>query len=161
HGAVPVLAAGNSTAATSENYGNLDAVVVAATGPNRSQPYYSSSVGNAKWGIAAPGGEGSPVGGGPGRDVLSTWWEAGKSNQYATDAGTSMAAPHVAGVLALVLAQGLAPAAAVRRVLASVTPLPCGGTCRGEVDAAGAVGAARAGPTPTAPAAAQSGTGTP
>src|SRR5439155_15163955 len=101
------------------------------------------------------------VGGGPGRDVLSTWWEAGKSNQYATDAGTSMAAPHVAGVLALVLAQGLAPAAAVQRVLASVTPLPCGGTCRGEVDAARAVGAARAGPTTTAPSAGRSGTGQP
>ncbi|HMC67897.1 MAG TPA: S8 family serine peptidase, partial [Mycobacteriales bacterium] len=145
NGAVPVVAAGNNTVATSASYGSLHAIVVAATGPHDSTPYYSSSVGDARWGIAAPGGDGNPLGGDATTDVLSTYWARGKPNDYDTDAGTSMAAPHVAGVVALVLAQGVPPAVAVDRVLAGADRFSCGANCRGRLNAAAAVGA---GPKP-------------
>lgn len=58
----------------------------------------------------------------PGQRILSTW----KSNAgYATADGTSMAAPHVAGTLALIFAAqpGLAAAQAKAKLLAGAEPL--------------------------------------
>jgi thermitase len=140
HGAVPVLASGNTNllglGLGSSNYGDLNAVVVGATGPDGEVTSYSSPLGNAKWGILAPGGGGD---GTPESDILSTWWQRGKTNEYRALAGTSMAAPHVAGAIALLLAKGLTPEQAVARLLETSTPHPgCDSAC-GRLDTAQAV----------------------
>ncbi len=160
-GAIPVLASGNSDilGLGSSNYGNIDAVVVGAVGHDGNLASYSSPTGNAKWAVLAPGGSND---GTPWDDVLSTYWVSGKSDQYAYLAGTSMAAPAVSGVLALLLSTGLTPTQAVDRLLGTAdNPSACGAgaaTCRGVIDAARAVaglvaagsgGGASSAPTPT------------
>lgn len=157
-GAVPVLASGNTNALGlgSSNYGSLDAIVVGATGRDDRLATYSSPTGNAKWAVLAPGGSND---GTPADDVLSTYWVAGKANSYGYLAGTSMATPHVSGAVALLLATGLSPPAAVNRLLATVNrSVSCGAgstTCHGRLDVAAAVGAS--GSTAGAPPGAQSG----
>ena len=152
-GAIPVLASGNYAAGWgelgTENYGNVNAVVVGATDRSGNVPSYSSSVGNAKWGLVAPGGAGS---GGPDSNVISTFTLAQGGSGYASAAGTSMAAPHVAGALALLLAQGLSPSAAVNRLLATLDKgTSCGRGCQGRLSLAAAVGADPTAPTTAAP----------
>jgi len=156
-GAVVVLAAGNSNllglGIGSAQYGELPAIVVGATGPDDRVASYSSPTGNARWSIVAPGGAGT---GSDADDVFSTFWRAGRANQYAALAGTSMAAPHVAGAVALVLAEGSTPDAAVQRVLQTAdSRVPCGSgspNCKGRLDVAAAVtGVPGDGPPPRSP----------
>jgi subtilisin family serine protease len=147
HGAVPVLAAGNENVGLldlgSANYGTLNALVVGATDKSGSLASYSSAIGNAKWGLVAPGGSGA----GPGEDVLSTF----PGGRYAWVAGTSMAAPHVSGALALLLSEGLSPASAVQRVLSNLDKsVRCGPGCQGRLEVAAAVGG-RAAPSSSVP----------
>ena len=145
HGAVPVVSSGNEDVfglgIGSAEYGDLDALVVGATGPDKQVAGYSSPTGNAKWALVAPGGSG----GGDDENVLSTWWAEGKANQYEYLAGTSMAAPHVSGAVALLLAQGLSQQQAVDRLLETADQgVACGPnspTCRGGLDVAAATGA--------------------
>ncbi len=147
-GAVPVLAAGNYGGLTSENYGTLNALVVGATDRTGGVAAYSSAIGNAKWGLVAPGGSGVA---GADNNVISTTSGGG----YASSAGTSMAVPHVSGAVALLLAQGLSPAAAVARLLGGLDRVPCGTGCQGRLNVATALGAGPAAPPTTvrAPAA--------
>jgi thermitase len=144
-GAVPVIASGNSdlfgAGIGSQDYGDLDALVVGATGPDDLVADYSSPTGNAKWAIVAPGGASD------GKDthkVWSTYWQKDKQNDYGYLAGTSMAAPHVTGAVALLLAQGLSPQQAIQRLLDTAdTRVACGPdspTCRGRLDVAKATG---------------------
>ncbi len=144
-GAVPILAAGNENGGSldpgSSNYGTLNAVVVGATDRAGNVARYSSAIGNAKWGLVAPGGSGA----GAGQDILSTF----PGDRYAWVAGTSMAAPHVSAAMALLLAQGLTPTAAVQRLLATVDKLACGQGCRGRLNLAAAVGAPATAPPPS------------
>jgi subtilisin family serine protease len=148
HGAIPVVAAGNATPSLfgPAGYAGIDAVVVGATGRSGEPAWYSSPLTGAKWGIVAPGGDArSPAGtascAGPlaGACIVSTGWFAGHTNAYADDEGTSMAAPEVSGVLALLIAQGLSPQAAINRLLVTADPLACGAGCGGAADAAAAV----------------------
>ena len=164
HGAIPVLAAGNENffGLGSSNYGNADAVIVGATGPSDEVAPYSSPMGNAKWALVAPGGDGQDASGNPvcsgsaaASCIVSTWWTAtNATNAYAYDQGTSMATPMVSGTLALLLARGLTPTAAVDTLLANTDhAVSCGSGCAGRLDAAHALGASAAvGPLGTASA---------
>ena len=155
HGAVPVVASGNANllglGVGSSEFGDLHALVVGAVGADDRVAHYSSPLGNAEWSLLAPGGSG---GANEANDVLSTFWRRGRSNQYTQLAGTSMAAPHVSGAVALLLAKGLDPAEAVQRVLATVdTGVRCGRgspNCDGRLNVARAVGAST--PAVSAPA---------
>jgi serine protease len=158
HGAVAVVAAGNATPSLlggGAAFASANAVVVGATGPTDEVAFYSSPLTGAKWGLLAPGGDARGSDGQPscaGRVatdcIVSTGWFAGRADQYAEDEGTSMAAPHVAGALAVLLGSGvgLSRAGAISRLLDTVASVACGPGCRGRLDlaAAAAVGATAA-----------------
>ena len=158
-GVVPVVAAGNEQLLAGPGFDDEPALVVTATDRNDEQPSYATGVGRARWGMAAPGGELPDVGGERGM-VFSTYWVEGKTNQYARLAGTSQAAPHVAGAAAVLLSTGrFTPAQVVDRLLATAVDLGAEGTDpefgagRLDLDAATTgVNAASTGAPATAPA---------
>ena len=147
-GVVVVVAAGNASSCgvggPSQNYGTLPAVVVTSTGPEDELACYSLPLGSAQWGVAAPGGDGTA----PARQIVSTYWFPGRANSYGNAEGTSMAAPHVAGVAALLESQGLRGINVVNRILSTTDAVSCGAGCHGRVNAARAVGSGPPAPTP-------------
>jgi serine protease len=156
HGAVPVVAAGNATPSVfgARGYAGLDAVIVGATGRTGRVAWYSGPLLGAKWGVVAPGGDArgpagtaSCAGALAAGCVVSTGWLPGRSNAYVVDEGTSMAAPAVSGVLALLMARGFSAPAAVARLMQTTDPIACGGGCAGAVDAARALGVRASAPT--------------
>ncbi len=138
-GAVAVIASGNSGTGLGiegANFGDMNAIVVGATGPDDTAATYSTSTGEAKWAVAAPGGAADQSK--KTNDIFSTFWIKGQKNSYGYQAGTSMAAPHVAGAVALLLAQGYSPADAVTRLLDTADKgVGCestSSTCRGRIN---------------------------
>ena len=119
-GSIPVLAAGNDGIVGDvfggSGYGDLPAVVVTATDNQDRVASYATTIGTARWGVAAPGGDASER---PGRDILS----AHPGQRCAYRAGTSMAAPHVSGALAALRARGLDNQQAVDRLVATARDL--------------------------------------
>jgi subtilisin family serine protease len=130
-GAIAVIAAGNDSVLPS-GFGDEPAVIVTATTREDARASYSNMSSGifrqARWPVAAPGGEAETdpadcgTGGSP-KGVLSTYWAAGQHDQYACLAGTSMAAPHVSGALAVLLSMGLSPQAAIDRLLGTAADL--------------------------------------
>lgn len=158
-GTTVVVAAGNSNGDVA-NYspaGCNSVITVASTGKAANRAYYSNFGSTVD--IAAPGGDKNADGG---ITILSTLNTGATSpvdggDTYAYYQGTSMAAPHVAGVASLVLAAnpGLTPSDVATVMQGTATGFPVGSTCAmscgtGIVNAASAVAGARVTtPTPT------------
>ncbi|WP_198117810.1 S8 family peptidase [Massilia rhizosphaerae] len=141
-GTVVVVAAGNeSQNASNSNPANC-AGVIAVAATNRSGGRASYSNYGTIVDVAAPGGD-------SGDGILSTL-NAGTTSpgadSYASYMGTSMATPHVAGVVALMLAKNpsLTPDDVESRLKSSARPFPasCSGCGAGIVDASAAIDAA-------------------
>ena len=160
-GSIAVIAAGNDSALPS-GFSDEPAVVVTATTRADTRASYSNAnsglLRNARWPVSAPGGEaetdpGDCATGGTPKGILSTYWASGQHNGYACLAGTSMAAPHVAGSLAVLRSTGLTPQASVDRLLATAQDLgPPGRDGEfgvGRIDLGRAVGTAPGGTSTT------------
>ncbi len=148
-GSIPVVAAGNSFVRAS-GFTDEPAIVVTSTTRDDSRPGYASGVGMAKWGIAAPGGDGSP---GSRCEIESGIVSTYVRGEYACLVGTSMAAPHVSGAAAVLRGLGLSPQQVVDQLLATADDL--GDAGQDTTYGAGRLNLARAvqtqAPPPTAP----------
>jgi subtilisin family serine protease len=146
-GAIPVVAAGNDFVLPS-GFSNEPAIVVGALNRNGGKASYANNIGSAKWALMAPGGE-SDSGDSCSKDpqgVLSTYWLSNNAvNAYACLAGTSMAAPHVSGAVALLRSLGLSPQQTVDQLLHTAKPLGASDVYgAGALDVAAAVSSAPA-----------------
>jgi serine protease len=143
-GSVIVVAAGNSNQDVSGfNPANCSNVIaVAATNRTGNRAFYSNYGSLVK--ISAPGGETSSV---AGNGVLSTL-DSGtttpnNSHTYTFYQGTSMAAPHVAGVASLILGRrpNFTPAQVLSLLQSTARPFPAGSSCNTGICGAGIVDA--------------------
>jgi serine protease len=141
-GTVVVVAAGNEAQdASNSNPANCSGVIaVAATNKSGGRASYSNY--GAIVDVAAPGGDT----GGAILSTLNAGTKAPGADSYASYMGTSMATPHVAGVVALMLAKNpaLTPDDVEARLKSSARAFPasCSGCGAGIVDASAAVDAA-------------------
>ena len=161
-GVVVIVAAGNSNEdAGFSSPANCDNVItVGATGPQNNRAPYSNYGDTID--VMAPGGDTSQSIDFGGQQLLAGVWSPLADDTgdtfYSAYQGTSMAAPHVAGLAALILSQDptITPDAVLARLVASATPLSntaCGGeTCgAGLIDAAKALSSTDTGPAPGDP----------
>lgn len=151
-GAVVVVAAGNSAANLDTNSyqpANCSGVItVAATDRGGDRAYYSNYGSTVE--ISAPGGEGGANGV---LSTLNTGTTSPASDTYVYYAGTSMATPHVAGVVSLMLSvnPSLTYTDVLQILQSTARTFPAGSGCTtatcgsGIVNAAAAVNAAQAG----------------
>ena len=153
-GTVVVVAAGNSNA-NAANFSPASCtgvITVAATDRTGARAYYSNFGANVA--VAAPGGDMRASAANGILSTLNNGANAPGTDTYAYYQGTSMATPHVAAVVALMLAKNstLTPDQVTTALKGSTRPFP--GTCSqcgtGIVDASAAVDAA-GGTTPPPP----------
>lgn len=161
-GTVVVVAAGNSNA-DAGGYSPAscaNVITVAATGKAGNRSYYSNFGTSVE--IAAPGGDSRADAGATILSTLNAGTTTPAGESYAFYQGTSMATPHVAGVVSLMFSvnANLTPAQVTQILQSSVTPFPTGSTCNattpcgvGILNATGAVTAALNPPPPPAPGA--------
>ncbi len=134
-GTVVVVSAGNSAAnAKNFNPANCPKVItVAATGRNGGKASYTNTGGTVE--MAAPGGSGSNYV----WSTLNNGTTVPTTDAYAGYQGTSMAAPHVAGTVALILSKNSTrtPAQILSTLQSTARPFPaaCSGCGAGIVDA--------------------------
>ena len=131
---VVVFSAGNSGAPMTSSYGG-DALVVAATARSGGLASYSQRGDGVD--LAAPGGDPKTQDSCTQSDCITSLYPG---NRYAVAAGTSMAAPHVAGIAALLLGQQ--PTRTRSQVFDRLksTARPLAGAGSGLVNAAAALG---------------------
>ncbi|MEO1574237.1 MAG: S8 family peptidase, partial [Pseudomonadota bacterium] len=155
NGAVVVVAAGNSNVnASNANPANCSGVVtVASTNRSGGKSYFSNF--GAVVDVAAPGGDIRASASNGVLSTLNTGSTTPGSDNYAFYQGTSMAAPHVAGVAALMLAvDGSLTPNEIEATLKSTArsfPSTCSQCGSGIVDAAAAVAAVGSTPPPPPP----------
>jgi len=113
-GIVVVIAAGNNGLPKCENPEVPGIVCVGAVDSRGTRSSFSSYGQNVD--LMAPGGSAA---GGSSEDVLSSYIPS----RYASIAGTSQAAPHVAGVAALLVSLGLSGKAAADRIISTASPV--------------------------------------
>jgi serine protease len=122
---VAVVVAGPGT--TDDEVVASPAVVVTAVDDQRRLAPYARGTGAGTTGLAAPGGEERAVtadGCDGDRAVRSDLpVPGGETDATGCLVGTSMAAPHVSGAIALLVATGLSPREAVERLVATATDL--------------------------------------
>lgn len=156
-GATVVVSAGNSNAnAVGFRPANCDGVItVAATNRNGSRASYSNFGSTVE--ISAPGGETNVSNSNGVLSTLNTGMQGPVADTYVYYQGTSMAAPHVAGVASLLysLNPAITPAQVLSIMQSTVTAFPGGSTCNtsncgsGIVNAGAAVAALTPNPAPT------------
>ncbi len=137
-GVVVVFSAGNTGLPVTDTYGG-SALIVAATGPGGALASYTQR--GVGVDLAAPGGDPRVRGVCTKDDCVTSLFPGGR---YSVAAGTSMAAPHVSGVAALLFGQdpGRTREQVLGRLLGTARPLANAG--RGLLDAQAALGAAGA-----------------
>jgi serine protease len=157
--AVVVVAAGNQAGEVGDFApANCQGVVtVAATDRAGGRAYYSNF--GAAVEISAPGGDLRAAQANGVLSTLNTGSTVPAQDSYAFYQGTSMATPHVAGIVSLMLsvAPFLSPDEVLQILQQTARPFPAGSSCNtsicgaGIVDAAAAVRAAAQRPTPPLP----------
>ncbi|HEY8516251.1 MAG TPA: S8 family peptidase [Candidatus Binatia bacterium] len=153
-GAIVVVAAGNAaTNVANHAPANCNGVItVVATNREGGRAYYSNFGQLAE--VSAPGGDlrpryDGPYGVLPYDAVLSTSNEglgAAAAHDYNYKQGTSMAAPHVSGIVSLMLSvnPSLTPSQALALLQSTARPFPFGSTCSTSLCGAGIANAAAA-----------------
>ena len=146
-GTAVVIAAGNenSNASNSSPANCSGVIVVAATNRSGGRAYYSNF--GSIVDVAAPGGDTRTSGGGV-LSTLNTGTTTPANDTYAYYQGTSMATPHVSGVVALMFAvnPNLTPTQVESMLKSTARPFPatCNQCGAGIVDANAAINAAYA-----------------
>ncbi len=142
-GSVVVVAAGNSTAdAGGFQPASCNNVITVASNDRYGDLAYYSNYG-ATVEITAPGGETSINTEGV-LSTLNSGTQGPSTESYAYSQGTSMAAPHVAGIASLMLSldPSLTPAQVLTYMQSTVTAFPGGSSCNTSICGSGIINAA-------------------